>query len=90
MTDSDIAAAIDACAVPARPPVKSDAERARRGDKTTWRWFRRRSPAATGLVSPTVLAGQGSLPTDENLLRTIMASGPVRMSDLAAWQGVDK
>jgi DNA-binding MarR family transcriptional regulator len=29
-------------------------------------------------------------PTDEHLLRTIVANGPVRMSDLAAGQGVDK
>lgn len=29
-------------------------------------------------------------PIDEHLLRTILVNGPVRMSDLAAWQGVDK
>ena len=29
-------------------------------------------------------------PVDEHLVRTIQANGPVRITDLAVWQGVDK
>ena len=35
-------------------------------------------------------AGQDLSPIDVELLRTIMANGPVRVSDLAEWQSVDK
>ncbi len=35
-------------------------------------------------------AGQELSPIDVELLRTIVANGPVRVSDLAEWQSVDK
>lgn len=35
-------------------------------------------------------AGQDLSPVDVDLLRAISANGPVRISDLAQWQGVDK
>ena len=35
-------------------------------------------------------AGRGLSGNDVHLLRTVAAQGPVRASDLAAWQGVDK
>ncbi|MGV0715318.1 MarR family transcriptional regulator [Mycolicibacterium sp. XJ662] len=35
-------------------------------------------------------AGQDLSPIDVDLLRAISANGPVRISDLAQWQGVDK
>ncbi|MGV0791629.1 MarR family winged helix-turn-helix transcriptional regulator [Mycolicibacterium sp. XJ1819] len=35
-------------------------------------------------------AGQDLSPIDVDLLRAIVAAGPVRVSDLAQWQGVDK
>lgn len=35
-------------------------------------------------------AGQDFSPIDVDLLRAIVSSGPVRISDLAHWQGVDK
>ena len=35
-------------------------------------------------------SGQENSPTDHWLLRAIVERGTVRMSDLAAWQGVDK
>ena len=35
-------------------------------------------------------AGRDLSPIDEHLVRTILAEGPVRTTDLAAWQGVDK
>lgn len=35
-------------------------------------------------------AGADLSPVDEHLVRTILAKGPVRVTDLAAWQGVDK
>ena len=35
-------------------------------------------------------AGRGLSGVDVNLLRTVVASGPLRISELAEWQGVDK
>jgi DNA-binding MarR family transcriptional regulator len=35
-------------------------------------------------------AGRDLSPIDEHLVRTILANGPVRITDLAVWQGVDK
>jgi DNA-binding MarR family transcriptional regulator len=35
-------------------------------------------------------AGAALSPVDEHLVRTVLAKGPVRVTDLAAWQGVDK
>jgi DNA-binding MarR family transcriptional regulator len=35
-------------------------------------------------------AGRGLSAVDVNLLRTVIASGPLRISELAEWQGVDK
>lgn len=35
-------------------------------------------------------AGAELSPVDEQLVRVILANGPVRVTDLAAWQGVDK
>jgi DNA-binding MarR family transcriptional regulator len=35
-------------------------------------------------------AGRDLSPVDEHLVRTILANGPVRITDLAVWQGVDK
>ncbi|MDA2894427.1 MarR family transcriptional regulator [Mycolicibacterium sp. BiH015] len=35
-------------------------------------------------------AGADLSPVDEQLVRTVKARGPVRVTDLAAWQGVDK
>ena len=35
-------------------------------------------------------AGRELSPVDEHLVRTILANGPVRITDLAVWQGVDK
>lgn len=43
--------------------------------------------------SRAVILGEGGAdlsPVDEQLVRTILANGPVRVTDLAAWQGVDK
>jgi MarR family transcriptional regulator, lower aerobic nicotinate degradation pathway regulator len=35
-------------------------------------------------------AGRGLSAVDVNVLRTVVASGPLRISELAEWQGVDK
>lgn len=35
-------------------------------------------------------AGRDLSPIDEHLVRTVLANGPVRITDLAVWQGVDK
>jgi DNA-binding MarR family transcriptional regulator len=35
-------------------------------------------------------AGAALSPVDEHLVRTVLAKGPVRVTDLAVWQGVDK
>lgn len=35
-------------------------------------------------------AGAALSPVDEHLVRTVLAKAPVRVTDLAAWQGVDK
>ena len=43
--------------------------------------------------SRTVVLGEAGAelsPVDEHLVRTVLAHGPVRVTDLAAWQGVDK
>ncbi len=43
--------------------------------------------------SRTVLLGEAGAelsPVDEHLVRTVLARGPVRVTDLAVWQGVDK
>ena len=53
--------------------------------KLVW-WMGRAEARATVLGA----AGKELSPVEENLLRTIIANGPVRMSDLASWQAVDK
>jgi DNA-binding MarR family transcriptional regulator len=53
--------------------------------KINW-WLGRSEPRAAVLGD----AGKNLTNTDEHLLRTISSNGPVRMTDLAVWQGVDK
>ena len=53
--------------------------------KIVW-WLGRAESRAAVLGN----AGRDLSPIDEHLVRTILANGPVRITDLAVWQGVDK
>ncbi len=50
-------------------------------------WLLGRAESRAALLGE---AGAELSPIDEHLVRTVLARGPVRVTDLAAWQGVDK